>query len=94
MQCLREEHGEGRQLLLGIRQCDPQFQQGGQRHRFLLGPSQTQGIRCEIATGLYRAMLEAEQRAGSRDAIAASTKILTDLLAEKGMSYDELVLAI
>jgi hypothetical protein len=39
-------------------------------------------------------MLEAEQKAGARDAIAASTKILTDLLAEKGMSYDELVLAI
>ena len=48
----------------------------------------------KTATGLYRTMLEAEQRAGARDAIAASTKILTDLLAEKGMSYDELVLAI
>jgi PAS domain S-box-containing protein len=46
------------------------------------------------ATDLYRAMLEAEKAAGSRDAIAASTRILTDLLAEKGMSYDELVLAI
>lgn len=45
-------------------------------------------------TGLYRAMLAAEQQAGARDAIAASTKILADLLAEKGMSYDELVLAI
>ena len=45
-------------------------------------------------TGLYRAMLEAEQRAGARDAIAASSRILTDLLAEKGLSYDELVLAI
>ena len=43
---------------------------------------------------LYRAMLAAEQRAGARDAIAASTKILNDLLAEKGASYDELVLAI
>lgn len=48
----------------------------------------------KTAGDLYRAMLEAEQRAGTRDAIAASTKILTDLLAEKGMSYDELVLAI
>ena len=45
-------------------------------------------------TGLYRAMLQAEQRAGTRDAIAASTRILTDLLAAKGLSYDELVLAI
>jgi len=48
----------------------------------------------KTATGLYRAMLEAESQAGARDAIAASTKILTHLLAEKGMSYDELVLAI
>ncbi len=48
----------------------------------------------KTATELYRAMLEAEKQAGSRDAIAVSTKILTDLLDEKGMSYDELVLAI
>jgi len=45
-------------------------------------------------TGLYRAMLEAERSAGARDAIAASSRILTDLLAEKDLSYDELVLAI
>ncbi len=45
-------------------------------------------------TGLYRTMLQEEQRAGARDAIAASTRILTDLLAAKGLSYDELVLAI
>lgn len=48
----------------------------------------------KAVTDLYRAMLEAEQRAGAKDAIAASTRILTDLLAEKGMTYDELVLAI
>jgi PAS domain S-box-containing protein len=50
------------------------------------------GVR--TAADLYRTMLDAETRAGARDAIAASTRILTDLLAEKGMSYDELVLAI
>lgn len=48
----------------------------------------------ETVTGLYRAMLQEEQRAGARDAIAASTRILTDLLTAKGLSYDELVLAI
>lgn len=48
----------------------------------------------KTVTELYRTMLEAEHKAGARDAIAASTKILTDLLAEKDMSYDELVLAI
>ena len=46
------------------------------------------------AAGLYRAMLDAERNAGSKDAISASSRILTDLLAEKGLSYDELVLAI
>lgn len=43
---------------------------------------------------LYRDMLAAEQAAGPRDAIAASSAILNNLLAGKGMSYDELVLAI
>ncbi len=52
------------------------------------------GSGIQTVTGLYRAMLEAESKAGARDAIAASTKILTDLLAEKDMNYDELVLAI
>ncbi|NEV63624.1 PAS domain-containing protein [Thiorhodococcus minor] len=45
-------------------------------------------------TDLYRTMLSAEQAAGPKDAIQASTKILNDLLSEKGMNYDELVLAI
>ena len=48
----------------------------------------------QTVTGLYAAMLEAERKAGSANAIAASTKILVDLLKEKGLSYDELVLAI
>lgn len=43
---------------------------------------------------LYQAMLAAEQRAGAKDAIAAGSKVLADLLSAKGMSYDELVLAI
>ncbi|MBC9071091.1 PAS domain-containing protein [Thauera sp. CAU 1555] len=46
------------------------------------------------AAGLYAAMLSAEQAAGPRDAIAAGTRVLTDLLQDKGMSYEELVLAI
>lgn len=45
-------------------------------------------------TDLYRAMLAAEQSAGPKDALQASAQILNDLLAEKGMTYDELVLAI
>lgn len=45
-------------------------------------------------SGVYRMMLEAEQRAGPRDAIDVATKILIDLLAEKKMSYDELILSL
>lgn len=48
----------------------------------------------QTVTGLYAAMLDAEKKAGPANAIAASTKILVDLLNEKGLSYDELVLAI
>lgn len=44
-------------------------------------------------TDLYRTMVAAEQRAGAHDAIAASTKILNALLAEKGATYEQLVLS-
>lgn len=44
--------------------------------------------------GLYKQMLEIEQRAGAQKAIEASTKFLVDFLAEKGSSYEELVLAL
>lgn len=43
---------------------------------------------------LYTAMLEAERKAGAANAIAVSTAILVDLLKQKGLSYEELVLAI
>lgn len=48
----------------------------------------------QTAGAVYAAMLEAEKKAGPANAIAASTKILVDILNEKGLSYDELVLAI
>ncbi|MDZ4201730.1 MAG: PAS domain-containing protein [Gallionella sp.] len=48
----------------------------------------------QTASAVYAAMLEAERKAGPANAIAASTKILVDILNEKGLSYDELVLAI
>lgn len=43
-----------------------------------------------IIKPLYAKMLEAEKRGG----VDASAKILTDLLVEKGMGYDELIIAI
>ncbi|HCI51770.1 MAG TPA: aerotaxis receptor Aer [Gallionella sp.] len=48
----------------------------------------------QTVSGLYAAMLEEEKRVGPAGAIAASTKMLVDVLNEKGLSYDELVLAI
>ncbi len=47
-----------------------------------------------VASQVYKAMLEAERSAGSNNPMAASTKVLLDILAEKRMSYEELVLAI
>jgi PAS domain S-box-containing protein len=48
----------------------------------------------KVVTEVYRLMLEAEKKAGPTNAIAASTKVLVDILNEKGLSYDQLVLAI
>jgi len=48
----------------------------------------------DALTPLYAAMLEAEQKAGPANAIEASGKLLADVLKQKGLSYDQLVLAI
>lgn len=48
-----------------------------------------------VVKELYRVMLDAERAAGSRDAIAASTKILLDAVASHGFkTYDEFVFGI
>lgn len=44
----------------------------------------------EVIKPLYAKMVEAEKTGG----MEASTKILTDLLTEKGVSYDELIISI
>ncbi|KAF0151592.1 MAG: PAS domain S-box [Ignavibacteria bacterium] len=43
---------------------------------------------------IYKAMLEEEKRNEARNQIESSTKILQNLLQEKGMSYEEFVLSI
>jgi PAS domain S-box-containing protein len=45
-------------------------------------------------SGLYRQMLEAEQRAGTRDACAASLALLNNALAQHGVSYESFILSI
>ena len=44
--------------------------------------------------GLYAAMLEEERKAGPREAIAASTRYLTDALNAKRASYDQFILSL
>jgi len=39
-------------------------------------------------------MLETEKKAGPANAIEAANRLLLDVLKEKGVSYDQLVLAI
>ncbi|MDA8416495.1 MAG: PAS domain-containing protein [Betaproteobacteria bacterium] len=53
---------------------------------------QTEGVR--IMEGLYRSLLEIENRAGPREAIPQATQALLKILADKGMSYDEFILSI
>ena len=48
----------------------------------------------QLLAGVYKTMLEIEQKAGPRDACVASLKYLTDLLHSKGVSYPELVLSL
>jgi hypothetical protein len=43
---------------------------------------------------VYRIMLEEEQKAGPRDAMAASLAWLTGVLNQKGTSYEEFVLSL
>lgn len=43
---------------------------------------------------VYAQMLAAERAAGARDAIAAGTRVLVDLLQKAGKSYEELVFSL
>lgn len=43
---------------------------------------------------VYQQMLAAERAAGARDAIAAGTQVLLDLLKQTGMGYEELVFSL
>jgi PAS domain S-box-containing protein len=45
-------------------------------------------------TDVYRLMLDEERRAGPRDACAASLALLTQVLNEKGVSYEKFILSI
>lgn len=48
----------------------------------------------EAIAPVYRQMLAAEKAAGARDAIAAGTQVLVDLLNKTGKRYEELVFSL
>lgn len=48
----------------------------------------------ETLIPVYKMMVDAEKQAGVRDAIAAGTQVLVDILTQKGMTYEELVFAL
>lgn len=72
----------------------PTFDSNGNITGYLSVRRKPKASGIKIANDVYRLMLEAEKKAGAASAIAASTQILVDILNEKGLSYDELVLAI
>lgn len=48
----------------------------------------------DVMTDVYRAMLQEEQKAGPRDAMDASLGWLVNVLTQKGVSYEELILSL
>jgi PAS domain S-box-containing protein len=48
----------------------------------------------KIIKSIYQDMLAAEQRTGSRDALFAGTKVLTDIIEPTGKDYREFILSI
>jgi PAS domain S-box-containing protein len=47
-----------------------------------------------LLTGVYRQMLEEEERVGPKDACAASLALLNGVLASKGVDYESFILSI
>ncbi len=48
----------------------------------------------KIISSIYQDMLAAEKQAGTRDAIAAGTKVLTDIIEPTGKDYREFILSL
>lgn len=53
-----------------------------------------ESAKLKIIESVYQDMLAAEQQAGSRDAITAGTKILTDIIEPTGKDYREFILSL
>ncbi len=51
-------------------------------------------VKLKIISPIYQDMLAAEKQAGTRDAIAAGTKVLTDIIEPTGKDYREFILSL
>lgn len=47
-----------------------------------------------VISDIYKAMLQEEQRVGSRDACDASLALLANLLKQKGLSYEQFIVSL
>ena len=72
----------------------PSFDSNGNIIGYLSVRRKPKASGVNVVTELYKTMLDAEAKAGARNAMQASTELLVNILNEKGMSYEELVLAI
>lgn len=72
----------------------PDFGRGGEVTGFISVRRKPSAEAVKLLAGVYQTMLDIEQKAGPKDACAASLKYLTGLLAEKQMSYGEFILSL
>jgi hypothetical protein len=92
---LRQEHEQGRRLLLGLRPCHPSFGANGEiigyhSNRRCPTPEAIAAI-----TPVYKALLDEENKHEDRKAgMAAGGALLASVLEEKGIDYDQLVFSL
>ncbi|MBK6651529.1 MAG: PAS domain S-box protein [Betaproteobacteria bacterium] len=72
----------------------PSFDANGQVEGYFSVRRKPKAQAVQVVADLYRQMLDAERRAGPKDACAASLALLTGLLAQKGVSYESFILSI
>ena len=70
----------------------PSYSSSGELLGYYSVRRKPEAAKLDIIKSLYQEMLSAEQQAGSRDAIAASTDILNNLLNSHRVSYEEFIL--
>lgn len=72
----------------------PSYDAGGQKDGYYSVRRAPKRAAVDVAADVYQMMLKEEQQAGPRDACAASLGLLTKILNDKGVSYEELVLSL